>query len=531
MDRRQFITLAGGAAVAASSSIRAFAQSASGTVTYGQSTAVLTLDSASGAFTGYPAGYEAALCIYDRLLDFDADMKIVPQLATSYEMSPDLKSMTLKLRPGVVFHDGTPCNAAAVKFSIERMMDKKRNTTNRPLWDPLAAVETPDASTVILRTAEPFAALPNSLAHGSGAIVSPTNVEKLGETGVVQKPVGAGPYMLESFNPGQELVLKAFDKYWGGKQGADRLVFRSIPEAATRISALRTGAVDVIDAVPVQLVQSLSQDPNVQILRKAGLRPFGVAFNFVQERLQDRRVRQALNLAVPVEAIAQRVFFGYAKAPDSPLAFDTAGHKTVGKTTFDQAKAKALLAEAGYQPGASGVLAKDGRPLALTLIVSDGLFPGDIAVSEIVVASLKQVGVDVSIQKIERGAYFDVLRQDRSKATWDMAYFGFNPSNAAGLYHMESLFKSNRDDAARPDVWNMGRYRNEKVDAALREANTNPDESKRLEALGEAQRLVWEDAPYLWLQVNENVSAIRKGVGGVELWPIVFTSLRKARPA
>ena len=91
----------------------------------------------------------------------------------------------------------------------------------------------------------------------------------------------------------------------------------------------------------------------MQILRKAGLRPFGIAFNFVQERLQDVRVRQALNLAVPVEAIAQRVFFGFAKAPDSPLAFDTAGHKTVGKATFDQAKAKALLAEAGYQAGAA----------------------------------------------------------------------------------------------------------------------------------------------------------------------------------
>ena len=145
------------------------------------------------------------------------------------------------------------------------------------------------------------------------------------------------------------------------------------------------------------------------------------------------KVRQALNLAVPVEPIAQRIFFGFAKAPDSPLAFDTVGHKTVGKTTYDQAKAKALLAEAGYKPGSGGIVAKDGKPLALTLIVSDGLFPGDIAVSEIVAASLKQVGVDVTIQKIERGAYFDTLRQDRSKATWDMAYFGFNPSNADGL--------------------------------------------------------------------------------------------------
>lgn len=201
MDRRQFIALAGGVAAAASGSVRAMAQSTPGTVRFGQSTAVLTLDSASGAFTGYPAGYEAALCIYDRLLDFDANMKIVPQLATSYEMSQDLKSMTLKLRPGVVFQDGTPCDAAAVKFSIERMMDKKRNTTNRPLWDPIVAVETPDEATVILRTADPFAALPNSLAHGSGAIVSPANVQKLGETGVVQKPVELGPTCSRASTP------------------------------------------------------------------------------------------------------------------------------------------------------------------------------------------------------------------------------------------------------------------------------------------------------------------------------------------
>lgn len=518
MDRRQFLAATAATAALAAAG-PALAQSAPGIVTFGQSTAVLTLDSASGAFTGYPAGYEAALCIYDRLLDFDTDMRIVPELAVSFKMARDLKSMVLKLRPGVVFHDGTLLDADAVKFSIERMMDKKRNTTNRPLWDPVVAVETPDAGTVVLRTAEPFAQLPNTLAHGSGAIISPTAVAKYGEAGIVQNPVGAGPYMLESFKPGQELVLAAFQRYWGGKPGAAKLVFRSIPEAATRISALRTGAVDVIDAVPVQLVATLAREPNIEILRRPGLRPIGIAFNLTHERLADVRVRQAINLAVPVEAIASRVFFGFARAPDSPLAFNTAGHASVGKSTFDQARARALLAEAGQKPG----------ELALTLIVPDGLFPGDIATAEIVAASLKQVGIDLTIQKIERGAYFDVIRQDRSKATWDMAMFGFNPSNAAALYHLESLFKSNRDDATRPDVWNIGRYRNEKVDAALREANTNPDEAGRMAALAQAQHMIWDDAPYLWLQVNENVSAVRKGVAGVELWPIVFTSLRRAK--
>ncbi|BCH35865.1 glutathione ABC transporter substrate-binding protein [Mesorhizobium sp. L-8-10] len=525
MHRRDLLSGAAvSAAVAAlpAGTIRARAQASSGTITFGQSTSILTLDPAHGAFTGYPGGYEAALVLFDRLLDFDDDMRIVPQLAESYEMSQDLKSCTLKLRPNVTFHDGTPCDAAAVKLNIERMMDKERNTTNRPLWDPIAGVETPDATTVVIRTSRPFAQLPNTLAHGSGAIVSPAALAKHGEASFAQNPVGAGPYMLEGFSPGQELALKAFDGYWGGKPGAGRIVFKFIAEPATRINALSTGAVDVIDSVPVQLVQQISQSPNADIIRRPGLRPIGLAFNLTRPPLADQKVRQALNLAVPVATIAEKVFFGFAKAPDSPLAFDTIGHKTVGESVFDQEKAKALLAEAGYAPGS------DGAKLSLALYAPEGLFPGDIAVAEIVAASLKQVGVDAAITKIEKGAYWDHLRQDKANLKWDLAMFGFNPSNASGAYHMASLFRSNADDDAKPEVWNIGRYKNPRVDELLVTADSAPGESERMEALGEAQRLVWEDAPYLWLQINENVTAVRQGVTGVEVLPIVFTSLRNA---
>ncbi len=532
MHRRHFLSGAAGAAVLAAlpaGTIRAWAQASSGTITFGQSTSILTLDPAHGAFTGYPGGYEAALVLFDRLLDFDADMRIVPQLAASYEMGQDLKSCTLKLRPNITFHDGTPCDAAAVKLNIERMMDKERNTTNRPLWNPIEGVEAPDATTVVIKTSSPFAQLPNTLAHGSGAIVSPAALEKHGEAGFAQNPVGAGPYMLESFKPGQELTLKAYDGYWGDKPGAAKIVFKFIAEPATRINALSTGAVDVIDAVPVQLVQQISQAPNAEIIRRPGLRPIGLAFNLTRPALADQKVRQALNLAVPVETIAEKVFFGFAKAPDSPLAFDTIGHKSVGESVFDQEKAKALLAEAGYAPGSDGILAKDGAKLSLALYAPEGLFPGDIAVAEIVAAALKQVGVEATITKIEKGAYWDHLRQDKANLKWDLAMFGFNPSNASGAYHLASLFRSNANDDAKPDVWNIGRYKNAKVDELLVTADSAPEEAKRMEALGEAQRLVWEDAPYLWLQINENVTAIRKGLAGVEVWPIVFTSLRNAK--
>ncbi|MBL8653596.1 MAG: hypothetical protein JNJ97_05325, partial [Alphaproteobacteria bacterium] len=130
------------------------------------------------------------------------------------------------------------------------------------------------------------------------------------------------------------------------------------------------------------------------------------------------------------------------------------------------------------------------------------------------------------INKIERGAYWDHLRQDKANLKWDMAMFGFNPSNASGTYHLASLFKSNKNDDDKPDVWNIGRYKNAKVDELLTTADSAPTDAARMAALGEAQTLIWSDAPYLWLQINENVSAVRKGLAGVSVMPIVFTSLR-----
>jgi ABC-type transport system substrate-binding protein len=529
MKRRHFLTLASATPVLLPS-IRAMAQaSQSGTITFGQSTSIVTLDPGFGAFTGYPSGYEAALCLYDRLIDFDQDMKIVPAMASSFEVAPDLMSITLKLRPGITFHDGTALDAAAVRFNIERMMDKARNPTNRPLWDPVSAVETPDASTIIIRTRAPYAQLPNTLAHASGSIVSPAQVAKVGEKGFAQAPVGAGPYQLESFNPGTELVLKAFDHYWGGKPGADRLVFRFIAESATRVSALRTSAVDIIDSVPVNIAATLQSDPKLELIHKPGLRPMGFALNLTRPALSDVRVRQAINLAVPVDVIAQKIFFGFAKAPDSPLAFDTMGHVSAGKLIYDTSKANALLEEAGWKSGKNGTREKDGTPLALVLMAPEGLFPGDLQVTEIVANALKQVGIDARIAKVEKGAYFDLVRQDREHLAWDLAMFGFNPSNASGLYHLQSLFRSNADDAKKPDVWNIGRYHNPAVDAALEKANADPSAPVRDAALAQAQTLIWQDTPYLWLQVNETVSAVRKPVSGVEVWPIVFTVLRRAR--
>ncbi len=333
MDRRSVLKLAAGAAATAPLSAinlrRAIAQGAAGRpITYGQSTSLTALDPGQGGFLNYPAGYEAALCIYDRLIDFDADMKIVPQLATSYTMSADLKSCELKLRAGLKAHDGTSYDAAAVKLNLERMMDKAAQPDQPAAMGSDRRDRTPDASTIVIATRRHRSRSSQHAGPCDRALSSPAALEKFGDTGIAQNPVGSGPFKV-GFNPGQELTLEAFDGYWGGKPATPRITFQFIAEPATRINALTTGAVQVIDNVPVQLVQQI-QRAECGGHHRPGLRPMGLAINLTRGPL----VRQCARASGDqprraVATIAERVFFGFREAPDSPLAFDAIDYKKV----------------------------------------------------------------------------------------------------------------------------------------------------------------------------------------------------------
>lgn len=507
----------------------ALAGKADNSLVFGQSLPVTDIGPAFEAFLNYPAGYEVAFVLYDRLVTFDENLAFQPQLAESWTISDDQKSMTFKLRAGAKFHDGTPIDAAAIKFNIERMMDKEINNTNRPLWDPIAGADVVDATTVTIRTKEPYALMLNTLAHGSGAMLSPTAIEANGQESETQNPVGSGPYKLESFSPGQEVVLTRFDDYWAGKPALDKVVFRYIPEAATRVSALQTGSVDVIDGVPSHLISQIDSDANLKILSAPSLRPMGFAIQTTVPPLDKVEVRQALNHAVPVETIAEKLFFGQAKASDSPLAFNTFGYKGSARYEYDPDKARALLASAGLKDGdGNGIVEHDGKDVSLTLLTPEGQFASDVQITEVTANALKAVGIDAKIRKIEKGAFWDALRVPVAEAGWDLGMFGFNPSNAAGSYHLDSLYTSNPDQTGRPGVWNIARYKNADVDALLAKAKVTVDGDARAKLLGEAQDIIWKDAPYVWLQVNNIVSAAGAGVEGVEVWPVIFTVVRNA---
>lgn len=508
-----------------SATFAAALQEASGTLIYAQSAPITSLDSVNPQ--GYPAAYEAVYTIYNNLVTFDQDLKIIPALAESWEQSEDGLTWTFALRQGVTFHDGTPFDANAVAAHVTRIQDPATESPNVSLWAQISAVNVIDDHTVALVTAEPFGPMLNYLAHGSGGIASPTAVEKFGAD-YPANPVGTGPYKLDSFTPGTELTLVPNESFWGEAPKLEKIDFRATPEVSSRVLMLDTGEADLGNDLPQEDVDRFEAGGDLQLLQRSGLRTFWIEFNLNREMFQDVNVRKALNHAVNKQSIVDNLFLGYATVLDSPAAQSIQGHVSAGSYDYDPDLAKKMLADAGWTPGDDGILQKDGTPLKFTLNTAEGEYPKDIQVVEAVQADLKAVGADVEIWKVEAASRWDYLKLPVSEADYDTLIFGFNPSNGDLGYHLNAVFKSNPDPAAAPAVWNLMWYSNPDVDALLAQAQTTVATDARLDLLGQAQQLIWDDAPMIWLYVPDLLVGARSNVQGVYIWPTVFTVVRDA---
>jgi ABC-type transport system substrate-binding protein len=477
---------------------------------------------------GYPSSYEVVYLLYDQLVRFDANLQIQPELAKSWEVSDDGLTWTLHLRDGVKFHDGTPFNAQAVKFHIERLLDPDWASPNKSLWDHIVSVEAVGDYTVKLSTAEPFGPMLFYLAHGSGGIASPAAVEQWGKD-FVEHPVGTGPYKLESFTPGVEVVLVRNDDYWGERPPLDRIVVRQAPEAGSRVAMLETGEAQIIAEVPPEDVERLKAGSDTDVIEQTGLRTFFIAFNLDRPALQDVKVRQALNYAVDKQTIVDTIFLGLAEPLDSPVSSAMPGHVSVGQYAYDPEKAKALLAEAGWtDTDGDGVVDKDGQPLKLNILFSDS-YPKEQEVVEAVQLYLKDVGVNLELWQTDAASVRTYQKVARSEAQYDLVNWAFNASNGDITYHLESMWVSNPDDAAPPYRWNLGWYSNPELDQIIADTKLGPsavDPQKRAELLAKAQEIIWNDASYLWLYTPDLLAGQRSNVDGLVVMPTIFYNLR-----
>lgn len=418
--------------------------------------------------------------IYNNLVRFDSNMKLVPDLATEWKLAKDGVTWTFKLRQGVTFHDGTPFNAAAVKFNLERILDPKTASARRSVMAMVGAVEAIDPTNVKITTTYPCGSFLFQLAHPVASMVSPAAVARWGNQKLGLNPCGTGPFKLVRWSPGEKLEFAPFEQYYEGAPKLKSLTYKIIPEDSTRALLLESGRIDVAFRLPVTEIQRLTVDKTLGIITTPTIMTMYVALNNQKGPLKDARVRQALNLAVNKTSIVNNVVNGYATVADSVIPPGVWGYSRIGAYPFDPAKARQLLAQAGYPNG-----------FEFTLWTPVGRYLMDKQMAEAIQAQMAAVGVKMRIQTWD----FQALMSEVKKGQFDSVLLGWSASSADADQAMYPVFESTQF----PPNSNRALYKNAEVDKWLNDAKKEVNPARRALLYKQAQKQIMADAPWILL--------------------------------
>lgn len=354
--------------------------------------------------------------IYDNLTVLLPDRSVGPWLAESWEISPDRRTYDFKLRNGVSFHDGTPFDAASVVANFERLHDPANALTSRSSIGPFerARVLAPDR--VQIRLAEPFTPFLRNLSMTKLAIVSPTAAAKHGRT-FGQNPVGTGPFRFAGLTQGTEIRLDRNPDYrWqpstarhAGPALLDGIVFRNVPEEATRVAVLQSRQVQASDLIPPQNLSAFENRDDFDLLQGELLESnYSLLLNVSKAPWNDEEIRRAVRLTLDIDAIVRVIYLGRFKrawSPLSPSMFGSAERDLAGSWRPDPAQAARILDAKGWLRGADGIRRKDGAPLAISFIDSQGNREKRLDVVQLVRRQLLANGIDLHVNSVPSGAY------------------------------------------------------------------------------------------------------------------------------
>ena len=336
--------------------------------------------------------------IFDSLINKDRNNEPTAGLAVSWEAIDDT-TWEFKLREGVEFHNGEPFNADAVKYSYDRIREPERNAPLGFYFGPVTEVEVVDDFTVRIYTDEPLSVFPLNLST-RGHIVPPGYIEDVGDEEFANNPVGTGPYRFVEWSKDDRLVLEANPDYWAGPPNVERVVFRTLPEASTRLNELRTGGIDVNLALLPDQVPLLDGEEELEVISSPILRFTYILMDWSEGPLADIRVRQAINYAINTEEYISALYGGEAfRVPAfvNPLVFGF--DPEVEGYPYDPDQARELLAEAGYPDGFSIQLNGEER----LLLAAD--------LAQAIAEDLRAVGIDVELNSLaDRGVTTDMIR-------------------------------------------------------------------------------------------------------------------------
>lgn len=418
--------------------------------------------------------YMIYYALHDALLKPMPDQPMAPSLAESWSVTEDGLSYSFVLREGVTFHNGEKVTAEDVKFSFERY----RGAAKGPLHERVASVETPDARHITFRLKNPWPDFITFYAAttGAGWIVPKRYVEKIGDDSFKKAPVGAGPYRFVSFTPGVELVLEAYEGYWRKSASVKRLVLKVIPEEATRLAALKRGEIDIAYSIRGELAQELRQTPGLTLKPAVIQATFWLYFPEQwdpKSPWHDERVRRAARLALDLKTINQALTLGYGHTHGSIIPDNFEFFWKPPEPMYDPAKAKQLLAAAGYPNGFdAGYYNCDSSYANLAEAVNN---------------YLGEVGIRAKLRPLERVSFNQQYAEKKLKNIIQGGSGSFG--NAAT--RMETF-------VAKGGAYSYGGYPD--LDKLFEQQAVELDHGKRAEVLNEMQQIVYDRVVYthLW---------------------------------
>lgn len=475
--------------------------------------------------TGSAKAANLLVNVFDTLVSLDRETgEILPGLATSWEASEDGASYTFNLRDDVLFHDGTPFNAEAVKYTFDSIMDPElKSLTAIGYLGPYDNTEVVDEFTVTVNFSEPYAAFMNTVSTTPLAPVSPTAAESMGPVEFARAPVGTGPFKITDWQQQVSMTFERNPEYnWPvgvykheGPAYLDQLVVNFIPEASTLTGSLSSGQITIADGIPPQDIAGFQDNPDFQVLLPSVPgSPQILPINAAKSPTDDLAVRQAINYAVDTETIVDTLFFGTLTPAKGPLASSTWTYNPEVEEYFpyDPERASQLLADAGWTMGSGGVLEKDGQPLVLEYITTSGQ-AGDVA--ELVQAYLSMVGIQANLQILEYAATAELML-DGAHHIARIGYTGTDPIALSTLYHSRNIPGTNFNRTMKPDP-----VLDEMLDAAASET----DREARAQMYLDIQTYIMDQALIipLWEQtIFWGASAKLRGLHPMALGQIPF---------
>ena len=457
--------------------------------------------------------------LYNTLLKFEDDGTVVGDLAESWSVSEDKLTWTFNLKQGVKFHNGKELTSADVKATFDRALNAEAGgLRTTEIIKMFTAVEAPDPYTVTITTDGPYGPMESLMCNMSLGIMDADYIEQYGlDLGTsVEGENGTGPFKVVSWERDQEIVVERFDDYFGTPAKLQTVVYTIIPEAASRVIALETGEVDVIDKPTDEDLARLEADTeNFTVLRKPTISQRLFRFGCNDPIISNTKVRQAIVYAIDRQAIIDALFTGSAYPSTAPLAPVTFGYSNLGEIEQDLELAKSLLAEAGYPDGFD------------TKIITTERYQNGIELAEIISQQLAEIGINAEIEVWEWSA-LSASWNGITADEFDQPIFimGAGPSMRdadGGLRGLYTTSETGLNDR------NYGFYSNAEVDALIEQGMQETDQQKRVEIYKEAMEILYREDPVaFWLFDMYGLAITSSKVEGVTLSPISTITFENA---